>query len=63
MHLMNWGLIPINKTVLEERVAKVKSDTKEALQTLFDNINKGQQKQLVKKQEIKELFDRYGVEY
>ena len=53
----------MNKKVLEERVAKVKSDTQAALQTLFDNINKGQQKQLVKKQEIQELFDRYGVEY
>lgn len=53
----------MNKKVLNDRVAKVKSDTKVALQTLFDNINKGQQKQLVKNQEIKELFDRYGVEY
>jgi hypothetical protein len=51
------------KKVLDERVAEVKNDTKTALQTLFDSINKGQQKQLVKKQEIKELFDRYGVEY
>ena len=53
----------MNKKVLNDRVAKVKNDTKEALQTLYDNINKGQQKQLVKNQEIKELFDRYGVEY
>ena len=51
------------KNVLDERVAEVKNDTKTALQTLFDNINKGQQKQLVKIPEIKELFDRYGVEY
>ncbi|MEE0898320.1 MAG: hypothetical protein U0L88_11935 [Acutalibacteraceae bacterium] len=51
------------KKVLDERVAEVKNDTKTALQTLFNNINKGQQKQLVKKQQIKELFDRYGVEY
>ena len=60
---MNWGLIPMLKKVLDERVSEVKNNTKTALQTLFDNINKGQQKQLVKKQEIKELFDRYGVEY
>ena len=53
----------MDKTLLEERVAKVKSDTQTALQTLFDNINKGQQKQLVKNPEIKDLFDRYGVEY
>ena len=36
--------------------------TREALQTLWDNINKGQQKQLYKRQEIKALLDRYGVE-
>jgi hypothetical protein len=60
---MNWGLIPMLKKVLDERVAEVKNDAKTALQTLFDNINKGQQKQLVKIPEIKELFDQYGVEY
>lgn len=53
----------MNKKILNDRVAEVKNATQTALQTLFDNINKGQQKQLVKKQEIKELFDRYGVEY
>ena len=53
----------MNKKVLNDRVAKVKSDTQVALQTLYDNINKGQQKQLVKNPEIKDLFDRYGVEY
>ena len=53
----------MKKAVLKEKTQEVKSNTKEALQTLFDNINKGQQKQLVKKAEIKELFDRYGVEY
>ena len=53
----------MNKRVLNDRVAKVKSDTKTALQILFDSINQGQQKQVVKIQEIKELFDRYGVEY
>lgn len=41
----------------------VASDTKSALQTLYDNIPKGQRKQMVKIPEIKELFDRYGVEY
>ena len=35
--------------------------TRDALQTLWDNINKGQQKQLYKRKEIKTLLDRYGV--
>ena len=36
--------------------------THDALQLLWDNINKGQRKQLYKDAEIKELLDRYGVE-
>ncbi len=46
-----------------EQANKIKTDTKDALQTLWDNIVKGQQKQLIKKPEIKALFDRYGVDY
>lgn len=38
------------------------SETRNALQLLWDNINKGQQKQLYKHPEIKDLLDRYGVE-
>lgn len=53
----------VNKQLLKERVEQAKTDTGSALQILFDNVNKGQRKQLVKRQEIKELFDRYGVDY
>ena len=51
------------KAKLDAAVAKCKTDTKDALQLLYDNVNKGQRKQLVKRAEIKALFDRYGVEY
>ena len=53
----------MKKEILEQKTQEVINNTKEALQTLFDNINKGQRKQLVKKEIIKELFDRYGVDY
>lgn len=53
----------MKKQLLKERVEQAKTDTGSALQTLFDNVNKGQRKQLIKRQEIKELFDRYGVDY
>ena len=36
--------------------------TKDALQLLWDKINQGQRKQLYKREEIKALLDRYGVE-
>ena len=37
--------------------------TRECLQALFDSINKGQQKQIVKDEKIREMFDRYNVDY
>lgn len=51
------------KSKLKTAVSKAKNETKDALQLLYDSINKGQRKQLVKRAEIKALFDRYGVEY
>ena len=38
-------------------------ETKVALQTVYDALNQGQQKKLLKDESVKELFDRYGVEY
>lgn len=48
---------------LFDKVAAIKTETQSALQTLYDSINKGQRKQLVKDETIKALFDRYGVIY
>lgn len=53
----------MTKQKLEKAVTACKAETKDALQTLYDNINKGQRKQIAKRPEIKALFDRYGVEY
>lgn len=40
----------------------VKDETKEALQTVYDSLNKGQQQKLMKNENVKALFERYGVE-
>ena len=53
----------MRKSKLNEAVTSHKTETKDALQVLYDNINKGQKKQIVKREEIKKLFDRYGVQY
>lgn len=53
----------ISKERLRENVNKVKSETKDALQTMYDALNQGQRKKIVKNAEVKALFDRYGVEY
>ena len=39
------------------------AETRSALQTIYDSLNPGQQRQIVKVSEVRILFDRYGVEY
>lgn len=51
------------KKDLLEKVVKVKTETKDALQLVYNELNQGQQKKLLKEEAIKSLFDRYGVEY
>ena len=41
----------------------VASETTAALQTLYDSLNQGQQKKVVKNADVKALLDRYGVTY
>ena len=48
---------------LFDRVTAFKSETQAALQTMYDALNKGQQKKIVKNGKVKALFDRYGVTY
>ena len=47
---------------LNDAVDSCAATTHDALQTLWDNINKGQRKQLAKRPEIAALLERYGVE-
>ena len=53
----------MTKQELAAKVAAVKTETKNALQLVYDELNNGQQKKLLKEEAIKALFDRYGVEY
>jgi hypothetical protein len=53
----------MTKQELNTKVEAVKTDTQNALQTMYDALNHGQQKQIVKDESVKTLFDRYGVEY
>lgn len=48
---------------LEKKTYKVIEETKNALQTVYDTLNQGQQKKILKNENIKVLFDRYGVSY
>ena len=48
---------------LKEKTAAVNGETKDALQTMFNALNHGQQKKIVANAAVKALFDRYGVVY
>lgn len=50
-------------TELNTKTQAVVDETKEALQTMYDALNQGQQKKIVQNEKVKALFDRYGVEY
>lgn len=48
---------------LKGAVKSAKEETKIALQTVYDTLNQGQQKKIVKDEKVKALFDLYGVQY
>lgn len=53
----------MTKNELKEKTDLAVNETREALQTVYDALNNGQQKQIVKDEAVKALFDRYGVVY
>lgn len=53
----------MRKDELTAAVNTAKEETRIALQTVYDALNQGQQKKIVKDEKVKALFDLYGVEY
>ena len=53
----------MTKKQLTEAVEKAKAETREAMQTMYDALNQGQRKQIVKNEAVKNLFDLHGVQY
>ena len=53
----------MTKTELTAAVAAAKNEARDALQLLWDNVNKGQKKQILKRAEVRAMFDRFGVAY
>lgn len=47
----------------QDKADEVVFETRDALQTVYDALNHGQQQKLLKDEDVKELFDRYGVDY
>lgn len=53
----------MKKSDLTAAVKSAKEEYRAALQTVWDGVNKGQKKQLLKRPEIKAILDRFGVVY
>lgn len=47
---------------LVDKVIAYNLEIKTALQTMYNALNQGQQKKILKNEKVKTLFERYGVE-
>ena len=61
--LRKMGGRSMTKKELIAAVENAKAETKIAWQTVYDAMNQGQRKKIVKDEAVKSLFDLYGVEY
>jgi hypothetical protein len=52
----------MKKIELTESVAAAKEETRRALQLVYDALNHGQQQKILKDEDVKKLFECYGVE-
>jgi hypothetical protein len=48
--------------ITEDMVIAYNREIKEALKTIYQELNQGQQKKLLKSEKVKALFERYKIE-
>ncbi|MBQ1212045.1 MAG: hypothetical protein IIX69_01360 [Clostridia bacterium] len=53
----------MRRAELDAAVRASKSETREALQLVYDSLNQGQQNKIVKDARVRALFALYGVDY
>lgn len=51
----------MKKTTLIKKTEEAISDTRNALRTVYEALNNGQQKKLLKNEKVAKLFERYNV--
>lgn len=51
----------MTKTELIRKTDEAISDTRSALRTVYDALNQGQQKKILKNENVAKLFERYKV--
>ena len=47
---------------MREKVIAYNREVKEALETLYNELNNGQKKKLLKSEKVKALFERYKID-
>lgn len=52
----------MNKVHLKKKTDVVINETRSALQTVYDSLNQGQQKKILKNDDVAKLFERYNVD-
>ena len=53
----------MTKAKLDVAVEAAKSETRDALQIMYDALNHGQQQKIMKDEKVKALFNLYSVNY
>ena len=53
----------MTKDKLNDAVKTAKAETKDALQSVYDSLNQGQQNKLIKNATVKKLLELYGVSF
>lgn len=53
----------MTRETLNNAVDAAREETRAALQTVYDTLNQGQQKKILRDETVKALFDLYGVAY
>lgn len=51
----------MNKHELNKKTESFIAETRSALQTVYNELNQGQQKKILKSEEVAKLFEKYGV--
>lgn len=51
----------MNKITLERLTEEAVEETRNALRTVYGALNQGQQKKVLKNEEVAKLFERYNV--
>ena len=51
----------MKRDTLIRKTDEVINETKEALQTVYNALNQGQQKKILKDENVAKLFERYNV--